>query len=86
VDEMLADPIELNSRLGTYTNFVNLLDLCALSVPAAILPEGIPFGVTLIGRAGEDAALAAIGRFFHAETELPMGATGKMQPVLGAER
>jgi allophanate hydrolase len=86
VDEMLADPIELNSRLGTYTNFVNLLDLCALSVPAAILPDGIPFGVTLIGRAGEDAALAAIGRLFHAETELPMGATGRMQPLVGAER
>jgi allophanate hydrolase len=86
VDEMLADPIELNSRLGTYTNFVNLLDLCALSVPAAILPEGIPFGVTLIGPAGEDAALAAIGSLFHAETELPMGATGKMQPALGAEQ
>jgi len=83
VDEMLADPIALNNRLGTYTNFVNLLDLCELSVPAAILPDGIPFGVTLIGRAGEDAMLAAIGRQFHAETELPMGATGKMQPVLG---
>ncbi len=86
VDEMLADPIALNSRLGTYTNFVNLLDLCALSVPAAILPDGIPFGVTLIGRAGEDAMLAAIGRLFHAETELPMGATARMQPVLGVER
>ncbi len=85
VDEMLADPIELNSRLGTYTNFVNLLDLCALSVPAAILPDGIPFGVTLIGRAGDDAMLAAVGRQFHAETELPMGATGKMQPVPGRE-
>jgi allophanate hydrolase len=85
VDEMLADPIALNSRLGTYANFVNLLDLCALSVPAAILPDGIPFGVTLIGRAGEDALLASIGRLFHAETELPMGATGKMQPALGWE-
>ena len=86
VDEMLADPIELNNRLDTYTNFVNLLDLCALSVPAAILPDSTPFGVTLIGPAGEDAALAAIGRLFHAGTELPMGATGKMQPALGAER
>ena len=85
VDEMLADPIALNSRLGTYTNFVNLLDLCALSVPAAILPDGIPFGVTVIGRAGDEATLAAVGRLFHAETELPMGATGKMQPVLGRE-
>jgi allophanate hydrolase len=83
VADMLADPIELNSRLGTYPNFVNLLDLCALSVPAAMLPDAIPFGVTLIGRAGDDAAIAAIGRRFHTETALPLGATGKMQPPLG---
>src|SRR5262249_40247154 len=36
VERVLADPITLNSRLGTYTNFVNLLDLCALSVPASM--------------------------------------------------
>jgi allophanate hydrolase len=74
VDEVLADPIELNSRLGTYTNFVNLLDLCALAVPAAILPDGVPFGITLIGRAGDDAMLAAVGRRFHADTALALGA------------
>jgi allophanate hydrolase len=54
-------------------------------VPAAILPEGIPFGVTLIGRAGEDAMLAAIGQRFHGETMLPLGATGKMQPPLARD-
>jgi allophanate hydrolase len=82
IDEVLADPIELNSRLGTYTNFVNLLDLCALAVPAAMLPDGIPFGMTLVGCAGEDALLAAIGRRFHADTALPLGATGQAQPPL----
>ena len=47
--QVLANPIELNSRLGTYTNFVNLLDLCGLALPAAIRPDGIPFGITLAG-------------------------------------
>ncbi len=85
IDEVLADPIELNSRLGTYTNFVNLLDLCALSVPAAMLPDGMPFGMMLVGRAGDDAMLAAIGRRFHADTALPLGATGKAQPPFAPE-
>ncbi len=62
VDEVLANPIQLNSRLGTYTNFVNLLDRCGLAVPASMHDSGIPFGVTLLALAGEDAALAAIGR------------------------
>jgi allophanate hydrolase len=81
---VLADPITLNSRLGTYTNFVNLLDLCALSVPASMRADGTPFGITLVAPAGEDAALAAIGRAFHADTALPLGATGKAQPPLAA--
>ena len=70
---MLANPVELNSRLGTYTNFVNLLDLCGLALPAAIRPDGIPFGITLLAPAGKDAQLASIGRVFHAETKLTMG-------------
>jgi allophanate hydrolase len=82
VDEVLADPIELNSRLGTYTNFANLLDLCALALPASMRPDGTPFGITLMAPAGEDAALASIGRVFHADTALPLGATGHPQPPL----
>ncbi|HET6839658.1 MAG TPA: allophanate hydrolase, partial [Bradyrhizobium sp.] len=56
--QLLANPIELNSRLGTYTNFVNLLDLCGLALPASIRPDEIPFGITLVAPAGHDAQLA----------------------------
>jgi allophanate hydrolase len=82
VAEVLADPIQLNSRLGTYTNFVNLLDLCGLAVPASIRADGAPFGITLLAPAGQDAALAAIGRVFHHATGLPLGALKAPQPPL----
>jgi allophanate hydrolase len=82
VDQVLADPIQLNSRLGTYTNFVNLLDLCGLALPASMRPDGIPFGVTVLAPGGSDALLASLGRIFHADTKLPMGATGAAQPPL----
>jgi len=82
IDEVLADPIGLNSRLGTYTNFVNLLDMCGLAVPASIRPDGIPFSVSLLAPAGDDAALAAIGREFHAATGLPLGALQHPLPPL----
>jgi allophanate hydrolase len=82
VEQVLADPVQLNSRLGTYTNFVNLLDLCGLAVPAAMHEDGTPFGVTLLAPAGNDAMLASIGRVFHADTGLPLGALGRAQPPL----
>jgi allophanate hydrolase len=82
LEQVKADPIQLNSRLGTYTNFVNLLDLCGLAVPASMRADGTPFGVTLLAPAGHDAALAAIGRVFHADTKLPLGALGRAQPAL----
>jgi allophanate hydrolase len=82
--QVLANPVELNSRLGTYTNFVNLLDLCGLALPAAMRPDGIPFGITLLAPAGHDAQLASIGRVFHADTQLKMGAKGLTQPPLAA--
>ena len=65
VEQVLADPIGLNSRLGTYTNFVNLLDLCGLAVPAALHDNAAgarPFGITLLAPGGNDGLLAAIGR------------------------
>jgi allophanate hydrolase len=80
IAQVLADPIGLNSRLGTYTNFVNLLDLCALAVPASM--QATPFGITLLAPAGNDATLASLGRLFHAGTGLPLGATGTAQPPL----
>jgi len=80
--QVLANPLELNSRLGTYTNFVNLLDLCGLALPAAMHPDGAPFGITLLAPAGHDAQLASLGRVFHADTKLPMGARGQPQAPL----
>jgi allophanate hydrolase len=52
-----ADPIGVNSRLGTFTNFVNLLDLCALAVPGVDTAEGLPFGVQFIAPAFADQPL-----------------------------
>jgi allophanate hydrolase len=80
--KVLADPIQLNSRLGTYTNFVNLLDLCGLALPSSFTESGIPFGITLLAPGGDDARLAEIGRVFHADTRLPMGALKLPQPPL----
>lgn len=59
-DDLLADPVTPNSNLGTYTNFVNLLDLCALAMPTPARGDGRPGSLTLIGPAGQDAALAAV--------------------------
>ena len=56
VAEVTAAPIERNSELGTYTNFVNLLDLAAVAVPAGMRPDGLPFGVSLIAPAFTDRA------------------------------
>ena len=79
IAQVLDDPIGLNSRLGTYTNFANLLDLCALAVPAAMRDDGAPFGISLVAPAGQDAALASIGRRFHAATGLPLGALDRIR-------
>jgi allophanate hydrolase len=60
-DAVRADPIGANSQLGVYTNFVNLLDLCALAVPGLRRADGLPAGVTLIAPAGADQRLAVLG-------------------------
>ena len=54
IEEVLAEPLALNARLGTYTNFVNLLDLCGLALPAGSRQNGLPFGVTLLAPAFHD--------------------------------
>ena len=57
IDEVKRDPVKLNSNLGYYTNFVNLLDLSAVAVPAGIREDGLPFGVTLVGPAFSEHSL-----------------------------
>ena len=81
VADVEADPIGLNSKLGTYTNFVNLLDLAGLAVPVSLEADGTPFGVTFLAPAGEDALIASFGALFHARTGLPLGALGVPQPA-----
>lgn len=65
VSEVAGDPIRLNSRLGTYTNFLNLLDLCALAVPAGFRHDGMPFGVTFVAPAFGDRSLFAFAGAPH---------------------
>jgi allophanate hydrolase len=70
VEDVLADPVQLNTALGTYTNFVNLLDLAALAVPAGFRADGLPLGVTFIAPAFGDDFLAALGAQFLGEPHL----------------
>lgn len=87
IEAMRADPVALNRQLGAYTNFVNLLDYAALSVPSSFRPDGLPFGITLIGRCGSDWQLAELGQRYHHATGLTQGATGRPlpepQPIAG---
>lgn len=62
VAEVEADPVQLNSNLGTYTNFVNLLDMAGISVPVGTRSDGLPSSLTLIGPAGSDAFLAGVAQ------------------------
>ncbi len=59
IDEVAADPVGVNSRLGTYTNFCNLFDLCAVAVPAGTAGQA-QFGITVLARAFEDAVAVDI--------------------------
>jgi len=87
VAELEADPIVLNSNLGSYTNFVNLLDLAAISVPVGTRSDGLPSSLTLIGPATSDGYLASIGAaLMGAAPALPLGApAGRIElAVVGA--
>jgi allophanate hydrolase len=89
IEQMRAEPIKLNRQLGAYTNFVNLLDYAALSVPSSIRPDGLPFGITLVGPCGSDLQLADLGQRYHHAAGLLQGATQKPlpapQPISGLE-
>jgi allophanate hydrolase len=80
LDELEAEPIRENSRLGTYTNFVNLLDLCGISVPTGTRSDGLPVSLTLLATAGKDGLTATLARDLHAASMLTLGATGWQQP------
>jgi allophanate hydrolase len=80
IEEVEADPIQLNSNLGYYTNFMNLLDFSALAVPIGFQSDGLPFGATLFAPAFSDRALMKIGDGLHHGMVEAMGATGQPLP------
>jgi allophanate hydrolase len=81
IAEVEADPVAVNSQLGTWTNFVNLADCSALALPATFRNDGLPFGITLIASAWQDAALAKFGKQWTSACALPLGATGRELPA-----
>lgn len=90
IAQMLDDPVALNRTLGYYTNFVNLLDYAALSVPSSMREDGLPFGITLIAPSGSDWQLAELGQRFHHATGLVQGALDlplppMLEPMVGIQ-
>ena len=82
--ELAADPIGPNSRLGAYTNFVNLCDLAAIAVPAGLGPDSLPVGVTVIGPAWSEGRIAAIADRLHRAATGTVGATSRLLPPAAA--
>ena len=82
VKEITEDPIGPNSRLGTYTNFVNLLDLCGVAVPTPTRTDGRPGNVTLLAKAGADALLAGLAARIHKAAGVSLGATDWTYPAI----
>jgi allophanate hydrolase len=74
------DPIGPNSRLGTFTNFVNLCDLAAFAVPAGFAPDGLPLSVTVLGPAWSEGRIAAIADAIHRAHADRIGATAAPLP------
>ncbi|WP_435061766.1 allophanate hydrolase [Amycolatopsis thermoflava] len=81
--EVAADPVGVNARLGTFTNMANLLDLCAVAVPAGSRPDGLPFGVQLLAPAFADGPLLDLAARWTGETVAPP-ATRALLAVAGA--
>ena len=75
IADVERDPVELNSRLGIFTNFLNLLDLAGIAMPAGFRADGLPFGITIVGQALSDRTLLSIGGSYLQSLEPPLGAT-----------
>ncbi len=73
VEELRGDPIQLNARLGIYTNFANFLGCSAIAIPAGFRSDGLPFGVTLVAPPFHDDALAIPAAALHAAAKCGAG-------------
>lgn len=72
-NELRESPVTNNHKVGHYTYFVNPMNLCAVAVPATIKPDGVPFGITLVGRPGNDTAIQELATRFQTRVGLPPG-------------
>jgi allophanate hydrolase len=79
--EVQADSVGWSRRLGTYTNFANLLGLAAVAVPAGFTPQGLPGGLTLLAPGGSDRKLCRLALAWQRLLDLPLGATGRPLPT-----
>lgn len=78
--DVAAEPVQRNRRIGTYTNWMNLLDCCGLAVPGDRRSDSAPTGVTLAAPAWHDATLMELGRHLHYQLGTPSGRTTVLPP------
>lgn len=80
IDQVEQEPVARNSELGWYTNFMNLLDMAAVAVPAGFVDNGLPFGVTLCAAAGTDQYLLQLAARWLGRGDVSVGACGHRHP------
>jgi allophanate hydrolase len=80
IDEVAQDPVGVNARLGRYTTFANLLDLCAVAVPAGVV-GGLPFGVSFIGPAWSDLVQAELAKMIEDDPGVRRTSVGQGRPA-----
>jgi allophanate hydrolase len=85
LSEVGADPVGINRRMGTYTNFCNLLDMAAVTVPSAPTQAGTPFGVTIVVPVFHDQIAADIGARLTGTSSTLLTRTGVDLAVFGAQ-
>ncbi len=73
IAEVKANPVSLNTNMGYYTYFVNILNLAAVAVPSQLRTDGLPFGVCFVGRAKSDFSLMALGQRWQQSNDLFLG-------------
>ena len=77
---MESDPVALNSRLGIFTNFLNLLDLAGVAAPAGFREDGLPFGITFVGQTFSDRSLLALADSYLLSLRPSLGGTKLSYP------
>ncbi len=78
--ELQAEPVARNADLGYYTNFMNMLDYAAVAVPAGFMSNGLPWGVTLFGRAFTDQYLLSLAAALQRQQQLPLAGERSLEP------